>query len=78
MISFEKAKRMLPKGKQIHTFRETPFCLIGADWPRGDIIKVLKKYPVNITGLAAQATNHGLAIKDERGWLFIETIKAEK
>ena len=73
-IPFDQAKKKLPKGNQIHAFRQSVGgILIGADWSRADILKAMKKYAIHETGEKAQKMNNGLAIEDEHGWLFIET-----
>ena len=47
--------------------------LIGCDWERDKILDALKNHPVLISGDMAQSMKHGLVIKDNRGYLFIET-----
>jgi len=74
LVSFEEAKKRLPKRKMIHTFREAPFGLLGAEWSKRDILKALKTHAIKETGPMAKGANHGLAIHDEHGWLFIETM----
>lgn len=69
---------MLPDGDTVHTFRQGGPCLIGADWDRNDMIKAINKYDVEITGEQARAMNHGMALYDDIGWLFIETKKPEE
>jgi hypothetical protein len=78
MVSFKEAKKRLPKGDMVHTFRQSGPALIGADWPKKDVLAVMKKHEVSETGPHAQATNHGLAITDESGYLFIATKPKEE
>jgi len=78
-VSYEQALKMLkPKG-DIHTFRSGPGILIGAHWSRKDLKAALKAAKeIEVTGPQAQALNHGLAIFDKHGPLFIETVKREE
>jgi hypothetical protein len=79
VLTAAEAIAMLPDGDMIHTFRQASNgILFGADWKRNDMIKTLNKYEVEVTGEQAQAMNHGMALKDEYGWLFIETKKREE
>lgn len=77
-ISFDEAVKRLPEGQHIHTFRESlGGVLLGADHNREPLIASMRKAKViDVTGPAAQAMGHGLAIQDDYGVLFIETIKA--
>ena len=74
-LSYEEAVAMLPEGKKIHTFRNTTGILIGADWTRSQILKVLKKFKPELSGPEATNMNHGIVLFDEVGVLFIETLK---
>ena len=80
-ITAKEAEQLLPNKKEIHTFIEMPFGLMGADWSREDIIKKLNNSDkIEITGEQARSINHGLAIFDDRASLksdilFIETDK---
>jgi len=77
-ITFDRAVGMLPDGEYIHTFRTGGPCLIGADHEREMLLRQLKINRIELTGEVAQSMNHGIAIKDDHGWLFIETKQAEK
>jgi hypothetical protein len=75
-IPLDDALLLLPEGEYIHSFRNSPFALLGADWDRADLIAAMTAAPeIELTGPSAQSMDHGLAIKDEYGWLFIETKK---
>lgn len=76
-LSYEDAIKMLPEGDTIHTFRNVPGVLIGADWNRESILSIMKEFEktIKLSGKAATATNHGIALIDEGGLLFIETKK---
>jgi len=77
LITLEEAIKRLPAGDTVHTFRQGGLCLIGADHERDRLIEAMRTAPeIEVTGPAAQAMNHGLAIRDEHGWLFIETANA--
>ena len=81
LLTDDEAISLLPAGDTIHTFRNMPFGLIGADWSKEDIIEELRKAEViEITGETARSMNHGLAIynknaKYQSDILFIETNK---
>jgi hypothetical protein len=68
-----EALAMLPDKKSIHTFRNSDIALIGADWTRKEIIEMMDIYDFELTGEQATSMGHGMAFKDELGWLFIET-----
>ena len=72
-VSFEDACAMLPDKEMVHTFRNPSFGLIGADWPKAVIVEALKKYGAELSGKVATSMKHGLVLKDESGFLFIET-----
>lgn len=77
-LTFDEAVARLPISEMVHTFRQSGFVLLGADWEKEELINALCKAKViEVTGAQAQAMNHGMAIKDENGWLFIETANAD-
>ena len=75
IITYKEAIKKLPKGDEIHTFRSpNGGMLIGTDWERKTILKLLKaSKEIHVTGEMAQKMNHGIAVKDKYGWLFIAT-----
>ena len=78
IVPFKEAKKRLPSGPVVHTFRQSGPMLLGADWPRADVLAVMKKHEISETGPHAQAMNHGLAITDKSGYLFIGTKPKEE
>ena len=79
-ITAREAEQLLPDRKEIHTFVNMPFGLIGADWNREDIIDKLNKnkIKIEIAGEQARSIGHGLAVYDDSAKrqsdvLFIET-----
>lgn len=77
LIVLEEAIKRLPDGDMVHTFRQNGQLLIGADHERARLIDAMRNAPeIEITGPQAQAMGHGLAIRDDYGWLFIETANA--
>lgn len=76
-VSYKKARKKLPKTKRIHTFRVVGPIRLGCDIDKKRLKKMMKKFKktLEITGPNAQSMNHGLALIDETGALFIETIK---
>ena len=74
-IALDEAIKRLPAGDTVHTYRQCGPCLIGADWERDLLIEAMRMAKaIEVTGPQAQAMNHGLAIFDKYGWLFIETV----
>ena len=76
IVSFEDAVKRLPDGPHIHTFRQAGPMLLGADHARESLIADMRAAKViEVTGGRARAMNHGLALQDEHGFLFIQTAK---
>lgn len=76
-IPFDDAVKRLPPGPRIHTFRQAGAILLGADHDRESLIAAMRAAPhIEATGPIVAAMNHGLAIFDEHGPLFIATAKA--
>lgn len=78
IVPFKEAKKRLTSGPMVHTFRQSGFTMLGADWPKKDVLAIMKKHEISETGPMAQGMNHGLAITDDRGHLFIATKRKEK
>lgn len=78
IVPYEEAKKRLPAGSRVHTFRQSGPMKIGADWTKKDVLAIMRKHEISETGPMAQATNHGLAITDEVGHLFIATKPQEE
>ena len=77
-LTLTAAKKLLVKGKKVHTFRQIGSILFGCDIEKKDIIVKIRKYGVELSGENMSGVNHGLALKDDTGWLFIETKMEEK
>lgn len=78
VITYEEAIALLPAGDKIHTFRQAGPMLLGADHDRGALLSAMLAAPeIQVTGAVAQSMNHGLAIQDDIGWLFIATIECD-
>lgn len=73
IVPFEEAKKRLPSGTIVHTFRQAGYMMLGADWQKKDLLEVMEKHEISETGPHAQGMNHGLAIIDKDGFLFIAT-----
>ncbi len=76
-VSFDEAVQMLPDGECVHTFRNSGFMMLGADWPRETLIAAMQESQIFVSGDVAQSMNHGIAIKKDGSFLFIETKPAE-
>lgn len=73
-IPYANAVAMLPEGERVHTVRNSlPGVMLGADWDRPKLLTWIKEHGVEKSGPTASAMHHGLAGRDDRGWLFIET-----
>lgn len=73
-LTTEEAIQMIPEGEFVHTFRQgSSGMLIGADWGRADLIAEIKKWGCELAGDTARLLNHGLALRDDLGCLFIQT-----
>lgn len=74
----EQAQELLPDGDTVHTFRNGPGMLIGADWPKSRILDRFRTHGVELSGQNARTLNHGLVSTDDTGPLFIETRREAK
>lgn len=72
-LTIEQAVGMLPEGEYVHTFRNPNGILIGGDWKRDELVETFNKFGVGLSGPQATAMKHGLVVKDDRGFLFVET-----
>lgn len=78
-ITYEEAVSVLAEGDAIHTFYNTGFGLVGADWSREDILDKLRRSEViELTGETARSMGHGIcAYNKNTKWqseiLFVET-----
>lgn len=81
-ITYEEAVGLLPDGETVHTFLNEPFGLIGADWPREEVLDKLRGSEViELTGPGARGLGHGIAAYNkgtaQRDIVFIETDPAK-
>jgi hypothetical protein len=74
-VSFDEAVALLPDGDTIHTFRNPgPAILLGADWPRSRLLDALRDArEIELTGPAATAMGHGIAIDHGGRTLYVAT-----
>lgn len=72
-LSTEQAIELLPDGEAIHTFRQSPLCLIGADWTRQQVVAAIGRWGAELSGPAATKAGHGLVVIDDQGPVFIAT-----
>lgn len=74
LIPIDQAIELLPDGEYIHTFRNPGGMLVGADWPKVDLVEAMRcASGIARTGAMAQSLKHGLAIDHNGSLLFIET-----
>jgi len=72
-LEYDESVKFIPKGKKIHTFTNAGPALLGSDWNRKDVIKLLKEHKVEVAGPAAQAMKHGLCVDRNGMNLFLAT-----
>ena len=72
-ITHEQAVSLLSDSENIHTFRQSGFGLIGADWSRKGVIDTMKAHEqtLQIGGDQCRKMRHGLVLNDG-DYLFIE------
>lgn len=75
LLSYDEAVALLPGGEEIHTFFNPAIgMLIGADWSRAAVLKLLAQSPQReVSGPSAQSMGHGLAAYRDGRAIFIET-----
>ena len=77
IVPLESAIAMLPDKPEVHTFRNPGAgMLLGCDWERDKLIALMGKHDVELAGEMATGMDHGLVLRDDTSWLFIETRKA--
>lgn len=75
-IPFEQAKKMLPKRKNIHIFRQfTVNRIFGMEVERDELLESLKRYIIQYSGETAMKMGHGIMYIDEDGAIFVQTKK---
>lgn len=80
-VPFNEATKMIGDGSEIHTLVQAhgTIILLGANWPRKDILEAFKKHGVHEVGENGQKLGHGLAFWDPDrvdgtgSWVFVET-----
>ena len=70
-LTAEQAISMLPDGESVHTFRDMPGIMLGADWNRDTLIEAIRNSKCEVGGKACQGMNHGLVVWTD-GPLFVE------
>lgn len=77
-LTAKQAIDLLPNEEQIHTFLNSPFALIGADWDRDEVVKKIETADfIEVSGNGARGLKHGLAVYNKNATAldvtFIET-----
>lgn len=81
-ITIDQSISVLPDGDSVHTFYDTGFGLIGADWSKADIMDKLRGSDIiELTGPGLRDVSHGICAynkdaKYQSDILFIETDEA--
>ena len=75
-VPIDEAITRIGDAEYIHTFRNTPFAILGADWSRVELIDAMRKHGVVEAGPTACSMGHTLAIENIGGSpLFIEAAR---
>lgn len=76
-ITAEQAMKLLADGDAVHTFRQGGMMLVGTDWDRADIEKLMTGLPseqIELSGETARRMKHGVCVWDRNeNPLFVET-----
>lgn len=61
-ITVEEAISLLPEEGDIHTFYQMGNSIVGADWEREEVIRLLRERDtIEISGECARSLDHGIA-----------------
>ena len=77
-ITTAEAISLLPENSEnVHTFRSGGAILLGCDWVKENLIKLINEHPkdLEIGGPMCRGMGHGLVLWDDQGPLFIEADK---
>jgi len=69
------ALAMLPNTQSIQTQRYPSASRFGVEIPRAHVVDLIYQFGAEDAGRAAAACGHGLVIRDDDGFLFVETQK---
>ena len=72
-LTVEEAILMITENEFVHTFRGSGPAIVGCSHEREYVIELINKHGAELSGPMASAMNHSIVLKDEHGWLFIET-----
>lgn len=73
-LTFQDAMALLPDKPAIHCIRNpVENVLVGADWSRAEVVAAIRRHGAERTGKAATSSGHGMAFRDEHGYVFVET-----
>lgn len=73
-LTYDQAVALLPDGDTIHTYMDSGIALVGADWTRDSVLKLLATGRPELSGPAATAMKHGIvAWRPDGEHVFIET-----
>ena len=77
VLTIEAAKELIDMGDYVHVFVSDGRNLIGCDWTKKEIIKLLESADVICeSGPIAMSLGHGVAVLvNDSGWKFIATKK---
>lgn len=80
-LTFDEAVALIPAKERVHTFTNPAHnVLVGADWDREEILKLMRSCPdaecAEVAGAMAQDMGHGIVIRQGHGGLlFVEAAE---
>jgi len=76
-LSREEVDSKLIEGEYVHTFKQGGLALLGCDWKRDDILKLVDNgNKAELSGEMATNMGHGIVVWDGDSPLFCETVKS--
>lgn len=73
-LTYEQAEEMLPEGDHVHVVSNpSGGLMIGADWPRGDVLEAFRSGQPQLAGPMAAGAGHGIAMIHDGRRLFFKT-----
>jgi hypothetical protein len=77
LLSYDQAVAMLEDGDgDVHVFMNPAGMLIGADWRREQVLKMLKVGKCELGGEMCKKMGHGLVCAHQGKYHFVQTKKA--
>lgn len=72
-LTAEQAVALLPDGDDMHVFLNPGGMLLGADWTRAAVVKLLHRGKCQLGGDLCMRMGHGLVCNDDGTYHFVKT-----